>query len=59
MKSPWSDSTKSYDRDRKFEGYRAFANFQEYLLIDQTRMHVEQFSKTAKNNGCYANMIKK
>lgn len=35
-------STKGYDRETKFEDYRTIATFQEYLLIDQTRIHVEQ-----------------
>ncbi|MBW4683683.1 MAG: Uma2 family endonuclease [Komarekiella atlantica HA4396-MV6] len=43
-----SKSTKGYDREDKFEAYRTITTFQEYLLIDQTRIHVEQFSKTGK-----------
>ncbi|MBD2144300.1 Uma2 family endonuclease [Sphaerospermopsis sp. FACHB-1194] len=43
-----SKSTKGYDREDKFAAYRTIPNFQEYLLIDQTRIHVEQFSKTGK-----------
>ncbi|MDB9374571.1 Uma2 family endonuclease [Nodularia sphaerocarpa] len=43
-----SKSTKGYDRENKFEAYRTISTFQEYLLIDQTRIHVEQFSKTGK-----------
>ena len=43
-----SKSTKGYDREDKFEAYRTINTFQEYLLIDQTRIHVEQFSKTGK-----------
>ncbi|QSJ19477.1 Uma2 family endonuclease [Nostoc sp. UHCC 0702] len=41
-------STKGYDREDKFEAYRTISTFQEYLLIDQTRIHVEQFSKIGK-----------
>jgi Uma2 family endonuclease len=41
-----SKGTKSYDRESKFDAYRTITGFQEYLLIDQTRIHVEQFSKT-------------
>ena len=41
-----SKSTKGYDRQDKFELYRTIPSFQEYLLIDQTRIHVEQFCKT-------------
>ncbi|OYD95567.1 hypothetical protein CDG76_11510 [Nostoc sp. 'Peltigera membranacea cyanobiont' 210A] len=43
-----SKSTKGYDREDKFQAYRAISTFQEYLLIDQTRIHVDQFSKTGK-----------
>ncbi len=43
-----SKSTKGYDREDKFEAYRTIDSFQEYLLIDQTRIHVEQYSKTGK-----------
>jgi Uma2 family endonuclease len=42
-----SKSTKGYDREEKFEAYRTIPTFQEYILIDQTRVHIEQFSKTA------------
>ncbi|MBO1072775.1 MAG: Uma2 family endonuclease [Nostocales cyanobacterium LacPavin_0920_SED1_MAG_38_18] len=43
-----SKSTKSYDREDKFAAYRTIPTFQEYLLIDQNRIHVEQFFKTGK-----------
>ncbi|MBD0385417.1 MAG: Uma2 family endonuclease [Nostoc sp. C3-bin3] len=43
-----SKSTKGYDREDKFQAYRTISTFQEYLLIDQTRIHVDQFSKTGK-----------
>jgi Uma2 family endonuclease len=43
-----SKSTKSYDREDKFAAYRTIPCFQEYLLIDQNRIHVEQFSKLGK-----------
>lgn len=41
-----SNSTESYDRGKKFEYYRSMSSFQEYILIDQYRNYVEQFSKT-------------
>nr|WP_218080185.1 Uma2 family endonuclease [Anthocerotibacter panamensis] len=41
-----SKSTKSYDRDEKFSAYRTIPTFQEYLLIDQYSIHVEQYFKT-------------
>jgi Uma2 family endonuclease len=40
-------STKGYDREEKLESYRTIPTFQEYILIDQTRVWIEQFSKTA------------
>ncbi|MBC6435642.1 Uma2 family endonuclease, partial [Nostoc sp. HG1] len=43
-----SKSTKGYDREDKFQAYGTILTFQEYLLIDQTRIHVDQFSKTGK-----------
>jgi Uma2 family endonuclease len=43
-----SDSTKNYDRGEKFAFYRTLESFQEYILIDQYEIHVEQFSKTGK-----------
>jgi len=43
-----SKSTKGYDRQDKFELYRTIPSFQEYLLIDQTQIRVEQFCKTDK-----------
>ncbi|MEH2173751.1 Uma2 family endonuclease [Nostoc sp.] len=43
-----SKSTKNYDREDKFQAYRTISTFQEYLLIDQTWIHVDQFSKIGK-----------
>ena len=44
-----STSTKGYDKDEKFAAYRTIPSFQEYILIDQYTMHVEQYSKTDNN----------
>ncbi|MBW4522238.1 MAG: Uma2 family endonuclease [Scytolyngbya sp. HA4215-MV1] len=41
-------SIRSYDREEKFEVYRSIPSFQKYLLVDQNRVHVEQFSKLSK-----------
>lgn len=41
-----SKSTRAYDKDDKFTAYRTLASFQEYLLIDQYRVHIEHYSKT-------------
>ncbi|MBD6620311.1 Uma2 family endonuclease [Komarekiella sp. 'clone 1'] len=49
-----SKSTKSYDRDEKFAAYRTIPNFQEYVLIDQYKMHVEQYFKTDNNKWIFS-----
>jgi Uma2 family endonuclease len=49
-----SKSTKSYDRDEKFAAYRTISSFQEYVLIDQYRMHVEQYFKTENNKWIFS-----
>jgi Uma2 family endonuclease len=41
-----SDSTKGYDSSGKFEAYRTIPTFEEYLLVDKSKIYVEQFSKT-------------
>jgi len=38
-----SESTKNYDRGEKFVSYRMIPSFQEYVLIDQSQIHVEHF----------------
>lgn len=40
-----SPSTKRYDSSKKFEAYRTISTFEEYLLLDQTRIYIEHFSK--------------
>lgn len=44
-----SDSTEAYDRDKKFAAYRTIPTFQEYLLIDQSQYHVEQYARQSPN----------
>ncbi|HAX84844.1 MAG TPA: hypothetical protein DCY91_00940 [Cyanobacteria bacterium UBA11370] len=41
-----SKSTKGYDRRDKFQFYRRIPTFEEYLLIDQTKIYIEHFYKT-------------
>ncbi|MDZ8081156.1 MAG: Uma2 family endonuclease [Nostoc sp. DcaGUA01] len=41
-----SKSTRSYDIDEKFAAYRSIPSFQEYILIDQYKKHVDQYYKT-------------
>ena len=48
-----SDSTKNYDRIEKFEFYRTLASFEEYILIDQYRVHVEHFYLESKGKWIY------
>jgi Uma2 family endonuclease len=40
-----SESTKNYDRGDKFEFYRTIKSLQDYVLIDQYRVHMEHFEK--------------
>ncbi len=42
-----SNSTQAYDRDEKFKVYRTIPAFQEYILIDQTSVSIDQYFKTA------------
>ncbi len=49
-----SKSTQNYDRSEKFVAYRTIPNFQEYLLIDQYRIHVEHHVKTAVNQWLFS-----
>ncbi|MCG8363573.1 MAG: Uma2 family endonuclease [Pseudanabaenales cyanobacterium] len=49
-----SKSTKNYDRDEKFSAYRTIDNFQEYILIDQYRIHVEKYFKAAENKWIFS-----
>lgn len=49
-----SKSTQNYDRIEKFASYRTIPAFQEYLLIDQYRIHVEHYVKTAVNQWIFS-----
>lgn len=49
-----SASTRNYDKDEKFAAYRTIPSFQEYLLIDQYQMHVEQYFKTERKRWTFA-----
>ncbi|MGB8698149.1 MAG: Uma2 family endonuclease [Thermosynechococcaceae cyanobacterium] len=44
-----SKSTQDYDHGEKFSAYRTIDSFREYLLINQYRIHVEHYVKTATN----------
>jgi Uma2 family endonuclease len=47
-------STKGYDRDEKFAAYRTIPTLQEYILIDQYTMHIEQYCKTNNNQWIFS-----
>ena len=49
-----SKSTQNYDRSEKFAAYRTILTFQEYLLIDQHRVHVEHHVKIAVNQWLFS-----
>ncbi|MCL1471897.1 Uma2 family endonuclease [Argonema antarcticum] len=49
-----SKSTKGYDRTDKFGFYRTIPTFQEYILLDQTQMSIEQYSKQANKRWSYS-----
>lgn len=44
-----SNSTKDYDRGRKFRYYRSIPEFREYILVDQYSYYIEQFAKNSKD----------
>ena len=45
-----SKSTSNRDRGDKFTFYRSIACLQEYILVDQYRIHVEHFRKNIEGN---------
>ena len=49
-----SESTENYDRGEKFRLYRTIPTFQEYILIEQLEMHIEQYSKTATSQWLFS-----
>jgi len=49
-----SKSTQNYDRSEKFAFYRTIPTFQEYLLIDQSRVHIEHYIKTGANQWIFS-----
>ena len=49
-----SKSTSSNDRDQKFAAYRTIHTLEEYILIDQYTMHIEQYWKTDNNKWIFS-----
>jgi len=45
-----SRSTEAYDRGKKFQFYRSIPSFQEYILIDQYSIQIDQFFIGADGN---------
>lgn len=41
-----SDSTEAFDRNEKFKLYQTIPTFQEYILINQNKVEIDQFLKT-------------
>ena len=50
-----STSTQEDDRTQKFAAYQTLASFQEYFLIDQYRVWVEQYCKQDDRHWRYTN----
>lgn len=48
-----SKSTKNYDRGEKFRFYQTIPSFQEYILIEQNLMFIEQYSKQENKRWSY------
>ncbi|MEG4850672.1 Uma2 family endonuclease [Microcoleus sp. B5-D4] len=48
-----SKSTKAYDRTDKFKFYQTLPTFQEYILIDQSQVYIEQYCKLANKRWSY------
>jgi Uma2 family endonuclease len=44
-----SDSTRDYDRGRKFQHYRAIESLAEYLTIEQDEPHLEHYVRQPEN----------
>jgi Uma2 family endonuclease len=49
-----SKSTRNYDRVDKFSYYRTIPSFQEYILIDQKKIAVEQYYKQANKRWSFS-----
>ena len=45
-----SDSTEKYDRGEKFNYYRSIESIQEYILVSQHQMQIEQYVRQANGN---------
>jgi len=44
-----SPSTERYDRGLKFQHYRTIGSLQDYVLVDQSKIRIEHFTRQADN----------
>lgn len=44
-----SPSTETYDRGFKFQRYRTIASLQDYILVNQTEIRIEHYTRQANN----------
>lgn len=44
-----SPSTETYDRGLKFKHYRTIATLQDYILVNQTEIRIEHYTRQADN----------
>jgi Uma2 family endonuclease len=44
-----SPSTETYDRGLKFKHYRTIASLQDYILVNQTEIRIEHYTRQANN----------
>ncbi|MEO1133658.1 MAG: Uma2 family endonuclease [Cyanobacteria bacterium J06639_1] len=49
-----SNSTKAYDRGEKFAAYRTLPSLQEYWLVEQYSICVEQYVRTSQTQWAYS-----
>ena len=44
-----SEYTSNYDKGEKFDFYRSIPEFREYILIEQSRYYLAQYTKKSEN----------
>lgn len=49
-----SDSTEAYDRGKKFEYYQSIDSLRDYLLVSQSSLKVEQFTRQDEKQWLYS-----
>lgn len=48
-----SESTRDYDRGRKFEYYRTLPSLREYLTVAQDKPHIEHWMRQEEDRGMF------